>query len=124
MNHKQPTSTAVNPVTIIDVLNHHINGGKFEYQSFDFKKAADEYEKTQDWKNIQQSADFFNQKVNLKDKYQIPENIRNKYIVWRVGKLRQIDFNPSGNPYRIKLGAKYAVTFYEYGEDLLKIRLI
>lgn len=111
------------PDSLKEIIDHHFNGGKFEYQSFDFKKAASEYEQTDEWKRTQESADFFNQRVNLKDKYQIPEEIRDKYILWRIGKLRSIEFGPSGKPYRIKLGAKYAVSFYEYNLYLQKIRL-
>lgn len=112
-----------NPQSIKDVLDHHFNGGKFEYQSFDFKKAAAEYQDTEEWKKHVDSAYFYNQKITLKDKYQIPEQIRDKYILWRIGKLRSVEFSPSGQPYRIKLGAKYPVTFYEY-RDLSKIKLI
>lgn len=112
------------PKSIREILDHHFNGGKFEYQSFDFKKAAAEYEQTDEWQKIQESVYFFNQRVDLKDKYQIPEEIRDKYIVWRTGKIRSIEFGRTGKPFRIKLGAKYAVTFYEYSSDLEKIRLI
>jgi len=113
-----------NPESIKEILEHHFNGGLFEYQSFDFKKAAADYEQTQDWKNHLESAGIWNTNIELKNKYQIPEEIRDKYIVFRKGKLRSIDFSPNGQPYRIKLGAKYAVTFYEYKWDLIKIKLL
>lgn len=113
-----------NPESIKEILDHHFKGGKFEYQSFDFKNAAEEYSQTQEWKNHSESAGIWNTNIQLKDKYQIPEEIRDKHIIWRIGKLRSVDFSPKGTPYRIKMGAKYAVTFYDYESDLMKIKLI
>lgn len=102
---------------LIDVLNHHLNGGQFEYKSFDFKKAADEYSKTDEWKKQLKSWESLEKilhmnTLEIKDKYQIPEDIRGKYSYWRKGKLRKVEFNPSGSIFRIYIGAKYAIAFY------------
>ena len=99
---------------LIDVLNHHLKGGKFEYKSFDFKKAAAEYELTKEWEDLCKKNDSFCPfGLELKDKYQIPEEIREKYSYFRKGKLRSIHFSPNGEIFNISLGAKYPCIFYE-----------
>lgn len=95
------------PKSIKEIIDHHFNGGKFEYLSTNFKAAKEDYGDE-----------------NLKDVRLIPDEIREKHNYWRIGKLRHVDFAPNGKPFRIKLGAMYAVTFYEYNLDLAKIRLI
>lgn len=98
---------------LLDILNHHLDGGEFEYKSFDFKKASLEYEKTEEWENMCRINDSFcHIGLKLKDKYQIPVEIREKYSYWRKGKLRSVHFNPNGSIYKVLIGAKYAVTFY------------
>lgn len=104
-------------MTLLDVLNHHLKGGSFEYKSFDFKKAADEYSKTDEWKRQLKSWESLEKllqmdPLKIKDKYQIPEEIRDKFSYWRKGKLRKVEFTPTGSVYRIYIGAKYPITFY------------
>jgi len=109
-------------MNLIDVLNHHLSGGKFEYKSFDFKKAAEEYEKTEEWERLCRINDSFCPVgLELKDKYQLPEEIREKYSYWRAGKLRKVDFGPSGQIRRIYIGARYSVSFYWNNLDNLRL---
>lgn len=110
-------------IDLIDVLNHHLAGGKFEYKSFDFKKAAAEYEKSKEWEDLCSINDSFSPiGLELKDKYQIPEEIREKYAYWRTGKLRNVEFSPSGAIRRVYIGAKYSISFY--WNNLESLRLI
>lgn len=110
-----------NELTLSKILKHHLSGGKFEYKSFDFKKAVEEFEKTEAFEKLDNSWPFFNNPYKL-EKYDIPEYIREKYSFWRHGKVRSIEFNPNGSIYRIKIGARYAITIYEYNvKNLVRI---
>lgn len=111
---------------LIDVLNHHLKGGTFEYKSFDFKKAAKEFEQTKDWQDQLKHWSGVEKvlmlgQLQLKDKYQIPDEIREKYSYFRKGKIRSVHFSPNGSIFKILIGARYAVSFYE--QDLANIKL-
>lgn len=105
---------------LIDILNHHLKGGKFEYKSFDFKAAKEEYEQTEEWINAaeQYSKTWPHHELQLKDKYQIPEPIRENHSLWRQGKLRKIEFRPCGKIFRVYIGARYSRSFYEGTEEV------
>lgn len=113
-------------MNLLVVLNHHLKGGEFEYKSFDFKKAADEYSKTDEWRKQSESWKSIEKilhmdPLEIKDKYQIPEDIRDKHSYWRKGKLRKVEFNPNGSIFRIYIGAKYAIAFYNCRLDGLRL---
>lgn len=103
---------------LLDVLNHHLKGGEFEYKSFDFKKAKEEYEQTEEWINQLKEWERIKKtlylgELKLNDKYQIPNDIREKHSYFRKGKLRRVQFSPTGSIYRIYIGAKYSIAIYE-----------
>jgi len=114
---------------LINVLEHHLKGGSFQYKSFDFKKAALEYEQTKEWQDQLKSWSGVEKvlmlgDLQLKDKYQIPEEIREKYSYFRKGKIRSVHFSPNGSIFKILIGAKYAVSFYEHDlKDLILVPL-
>ena len=42
----------------------------------------------------------------------MPQALKDKYSVDRIGKLREVHFAPNGKAFRFKIGARYAKTFY------------
>ena len=120
------TAKEVTPKRLIDILNHHLAGGKFTYTSYDHKKAEAEYRQT-DWFKDHESeyiracnpAIYGSLKVS---KHDIPKDIRDKYQVTKSGKVRRVEFNNRGGIMRIYIGHKYAIPVYE--GELLGIRLI
>ena len=40
------------------------------------------------------------------------DELKEKYKLTRIGKLREIHFNPNGEMWRFKIGNKYAKTYY------------
>jgi hypothetical protein len=84
------------------------SGCKFQYESYDHNKAIEEIKKN-DLKNglIFDGYDRFSS-------YEILSEMKQKYRVYRIGKLRQIDFAPDGSIRKIYIGNKYNKTFYLY----------
>lgn len=111
-------------MNLLDVLNHHLSGGQFEYKSFDFLAASEEYQATKEWKELlsyERGQEQVFLTLALTDKYQIPKEIREKHSFWRKGKIRSVHFNPKGEPVKVLIGAKYAVTFYDYSLNDLRL---
>lgn len=77
----------------------------YEYESYDHKLAYDEcinspeYNFGKEWDKIIPSG-F------------IPDKIKEKYIIKRIGKLRQLTFSPNMYINRIVIGNKYNKTYY------------
>lgn len=108
-------------MTLADVLNHHFSGGSFEYKSFDYKKAKDDFLSTDQGESFINSNSMFGFEDPQPDKYDIPQEIREKYSYWRTGKLRTVHFNPSGAICKILIGAKRPISFYDYNLENLKL---
>lgn len=108
-------------MNLTDVLNHHMNGGQFEYLSYDHKKAKDEFLTTPKGKEYIDPIIWTHNEMRRVDKWDIPDEIREKYSYWRKGKLRRVEFSPTGTIYRLYIGAKYAVPFYECRLDGLRL---
>lgn len=96
-----------------EIVDHHFNGGKFLYDSYDHKQAEAEFKQTEMFKDLLRQDFGFTENSKI-DKFMIPEDIRSKWAILKPGKLRSIDFNPHGGIRSIKLGNKRAVTFYEW----------
>ncbi len=80
-----------------------ISGCKFKYFSYDHKKALEEYNTSDSYKE-----------ARLWDKnpqsWDMPEELKEKYKVERIGTLRVIYFS-NGAAYKFKIGSKYPKTF-------------
>lgn len=105
---------------LIDVLNHHLNGGTFEYLSYDHSKAKEHFLNTDEGKKYLEPIWTHNEMRRV-DKWDIPQEIRDQYSYWRKGKLRKVEFTPTGKIYRLYIGAKYAIPFYECRLEGLKL---
>ena len=110
-------------ITLKSILDHAMKGGTFTYASYDHHKAVSEYKETQEYKSK------YGESVFLRDlepyKYDIPEEIRNKHVVMRQGKLRQVEFaNVPGKIYRVKIGNKYSISFYDLPEGNLNAKIV
>jgi hypothetical protein len=92
-----------------------LSGCKFQYISYDHKKAADYY------KNEWKGEKYLGPKIP--QSYGMPKEIKEKFQVLRTGKLRQIEFSPNGKMWRFKIGAKYAKTYYrdDFGDSVKPI---
>lgn len=114
------------PESLIEVLQHHLAGGKFTYTSYDHKNAEAEYRLT-DWFKDHEAeyiracnpAIYGPLKVS---KHDIPKDIRDRHQVIKSGKVRRVEFNNRGGIMRIYIGHKYAIPVYE--TDLSGICLI
>ena len=84
---------------LLDIIK---TGCKFEYKSYDHKKAVAEFKTTEAYIEYKEPPDCFSMPVDIKD----------KYTIWKVGKIRSIEFNPDGSFRRAKIGNKYSKTFY------------
>lgn len=109
------------PNTLNEILQHALNGGKFEYQSYRHEQAEKEWRDSDGFKKEwpDNGIDLLPKKI---DKYYIPEDIRQKHAYWRPGKLRSVEFGPDGTIRRCYIGAKRAITIYEM--DLHKVSLV
>ena len=85
-----------------EILQILFSGCKFKYKSYDHVKAVDEFKTTEAYIEYKQPPDCFS----------MPAELKEKHTVWKVGKLRSIEFNPDGSFRRAKIGNKYSKTFY------------
>lgn len=82
-------------------------GVKYKYESFDYVKALNEYN---DY--LHASGQI---KINDYVTYSaidIPDNIKENCIVWRIGKIREINFDPEGKMWKFYIGNKRAKRFF------------
>jgi hypothetical protein len=93
--------TATDVYTLLCVV---VSGCKFKYISYDHKKAMEEYNSSKEYEDVRKM-------VKNPKSWDVPEKLKNKYKVERVGKLRGIDFNPEGKPWRFYIGNKYAKSY-------------
>jgi len=73
------------------------DGVKWSYESYDHKAATEEL------KNRNNGFDAL---------FGVPDNIKKKYAVWRIGKLRMVYFDRDGQMCRFKIGQRWAKNFY------------
>lgn len=88
---------------LLDIIK---TGCKFEYKSYDHKKAAEIYKKTPQY--IKYQSEF----KEVPNCFYMPDEIKEQTEVWKVGKVRSVKFNPMGNIQSVKIGSRYAKTFY------------
>jgi len=87
------------------------SGVKFQYESYDYKKALEEIEKykiNDNYYNIGNGLFYF-----VKND-PVPNDIKQKCIIWRIGKLRQIYFDNDGRIKKYVIGNRRNKTFYLY----------
>jgi hypothetical protein len=82
-------------------------GVKYKYESYDHQKAILEFNdhlhkigKLRVDENLIDSNEF------------IPDNIKQNCIVWRIGKIRKIKFNPQGKMWIFYIGNRRAKRFF------------
>ncbi|MBE9489001.1 MAG: hypothetical protein IMY67_01785 [Bacteroidetes bacterium] len=95
-----------------------VSGCKFKYFSYNHKDALAEYKQMN-----KQDADAMSF-ISNPDCYDMPEDLKLKHRIEKVGKIRQIHFSPNGNAFRFKIGAKYAKTFYpkDFGINVFPVQ--
>jgi hypothetical protein len=86
-----------------------ISGCKFRYKSYDFKKAKSDFISIVDERN----KEDFEKDDRLCSDY-MPKELKEKYLVWRDGKVWDIELGSNGTIYRYKVGVNkmFAKTFY------------
>jgi hypothetical protein len=88
----------------IELMSIIISGCKFKYFSYDHKKAIEEYKLDDKFIDMRKH-------IPNPQSYDMPDELKEKYKVERIGKLRQINFSPDGKAYSFKIGAKYSKTY-------------
>lgn len=88
-----------------EIKSFILSGCKYMYESYDHKKALEFYQN--DWKGEKYPADM------TPDCHYMPNEIKNKFKMFRIGKLRQVEFSPIGTMWRFKIGAKRAKTYFK-----------
>lgn len=71
-----------------------LNGVRFKYISYDYKKASEEFHIQNQGNNYYGYA-YANGLLKISH-YDIPETIRNMFLIWRIGKVWEIRFNKNG----------------------------
>lgn len=81
---------------------------RWEYESYDYRAARAELLE-EELKRGHLPPMF-----NTKHAYgnDIPPEIKTNHVVWRTGKIRGVDFAPSGVMNKFRIGNKFAKTFY------------
>ncbi len=85
-----------------EILKEYVmNGVRFQYESYDHKKALEELKQT-------------NNSTLQHNSWHIPAEIRKNHIVWRTGKLWELHFNKNGEMVAFKIGRcrPYIKIFY------------
>jgi hypothetical protein len=78
------------------------SGVRFQYESYDYKKAMVEVEAL----NATQQPSPYNN-FRMMGIHGIPNEIKKNHIVWRTGKLWEVKFNHTGNISGLKIGRYY-----------------
>lgn len=91
-----------------------LSGCKFMYYSYDHKKALAEYKD-------QYITDY--KILPNPNCWDMPKELKEKYKIEKIGRLRQIDFAPNGQAWRFKIGCKYSKTFYveDFGVNIFPL---
>jgi hypothetical protein len=124
---------------ILELINLKV---KFSYESYDHEKAVADYENKLMINVSDIKAALLNTKLNavitttstsntnippnlkmLRNQYHpktcwsLPDEFKQKHLVWRTGKLRAIRFDSRGDIHSFKIGNKFYKTFYmsEFG---------
>lgn len=98
------------PLISYDELKFLVNSRiYYEYNSYDHKLAYDEYIKTPEFKSNDKINEDFPGAIPSGF---IPDKIKEKYKIKRIGKLRQLTFSPNMYINRIVIGNKYKKTYY------------
>lgn len=87
-----------------------MSGCKWQYESYDYKKAIAEFRLTDE--GIEYfSQPFFDYMYNM-DGERIPKKIRLNHSVLRNGKVREIKFDNSSKIWKVYIGNKYSKVFF------------
>jgi len=90
-----------------------LSGCKYQYDSYDYDKARQEIrEIIASGKIVDPDLDnqYFGETYS-KD-WVIPDKIKQKHQVWRIGKIRLIKFNNNSEMWYFKIGCRYYKTYY------------
>jgi hypothetical protein len=84
-----------------------MNGVRFQYESYDHKKAVEEM------KNTPALATTVMHSLGVpNDFWIIPDEVKQNHIIWRTGKLREVYFDKDGQMCRFKIGQRWYKNFY------------
>jgi len=99
------------------IIKEFVFGGiRFQYESYDHKKAVEEICQIKTAGGSVTLGIYPCQSTTnnplLDSCWAIPDKIKKNHLVWRIGKLRQVYFNPQGEMWRFKIGNKFIKNFY------------
>lgn len=98
-----------------ELLKIITSGCKFKYDSYNHKKAMEEYNTDDEYAEIRKYIPYPNS-------YDMPDKLKKKYKETKIGTLRSVEFS-NGKPYRFRIGKKYAksFTFEDFGVKIFPI---
>lgn len=102
----------------VGLLNIVTKCDAFLYNSYDHKKALEEYREL-----YKEKLNIFSENPNCHD---MPDVLKDKYQVQKIGKLREIHFSPTGKAWRFKIGNKYAKSFFceDFGVSIFPVKYL
>lgn len=105
---------------IEEIKKFILSGCKFKYFSYDHKKALEEYRENYNSKGNLTIGEWIHPSPNC---YDMPQELKDKYRVEKIGKLRKIDFSNNCEMYKFHIGSKYSKVFYadDFGVNVFPI---
>lgn len=100
MDNIKTTTQYINEVyNYNELMNIIISGCKFKYISYDHKKALEEYKNSEEYVHISNL-------IPDPDYSSMPDKLKLKYGIYKIGKLREIRFAPNGKAYKFRIENK------------------
>ena len=94
---------------IQEIKKFILSGCKFKYFSYDHKKALEEFKQNYKYSEKEGIFDWVNPNPQC---YDMPQDLKDKYRVEKIGKLREIKFSNDGEMFKFYIGNRYPKVFY------------
>ena len=103
-----------------EIKSFILSGCKFEYDSYDFKKAKEDFLESDNGKEVLKNPYFLSNAIT---NFEIPIEYKRKHSIKRIGKLRDLKVNPVGDISSVSIGNKRAKTFrwIDFGDSVKPI---
>lgn len=105
---------------LLDIV---VSGCVFAYNSYDHAKAEEEFIGNDGYNQDIEALSIFGN-GGVVSCYDLPDELKEKHKVWRIGKIRQISFAPNGEATKFIIGARYFKTYYmdDFGVNVFPLK--